>query len=291
MPEGCGTNAMNVYEHSVFDCLVFVITCEEHKTVALTKTNELRMFSWFPFMPLQDVFTWSRLSREGLTLILNKKDQQVSNDDADEEEPSPVVLPDHSLTWHNIFRVQVPKPKKCFTRITQFIQLTGDTDKKCCQNIADSRIRWVKIDDMIKQADAASSLWGNEVIVNCQALLNPVDKPDFLSEFTLKDCFPSQPDEVALLKQLGWSMELVQELFGSYVGHLYPAFQMTASSFRLFLLKHSLLACDDPRINSLFHAFAPGSDCLSFGQLLMGIASMDPKAQNDSAVRARIIFQ
>ena len=96
MPEGAGTNVMNIYDDAVFDCLVFVIVCDRHKTVALTNTN--RLFSWFPFMPLADVFTWNRISRDGLAIMLGK------NEANEEVDPTMAALPDYTVSWLNIFR-------------------------------------------------------------------------------------------------------------------------------------------------------------------------------------------
>lgn len=277
-------------EARTYDCIAFVITCERHKTIALTGTSEHRQFSWLPFVPLQDTFTWRRISRDGLEIILGKKDPTAKDEDVDPEtDPMPPMLPEHTHAWRDTFRVQMPR-KKFYLRMTQCVKLEGNDDRsKCCENVPGSRIRWIKVEDIAQGVQG--DLWGHEVVAICRNRLGNV-KSAFLAEMSLKCCHPSEESpEAALLRQLGWSNDKVQELFADFAVHLFPAFQMTLPSFRCFILKNALLDGDDARIKRLFSVMSFNKEFLTFAHFLAGVISMDPKASNNSSVRAKIIFR
>ena len=297
MPEqgDANSNTVNTCEQRISDCLVYVIVCEKHKAVALTKTTEQRPFSWLPFIQLPSVFSWKRMSRIGLMIILGKKDTTT---EAEEEEsdadtvPLPVLPPTQEPYWIEQFRVPVPKTSNQFAlRLTQVVKMVSNQEGTCCANTPDSRIRWVKMATLASGA-SGDDLWGHEVATICSNMLTAT-RQHFLEEFSLDNCHPQEDtEEAALLKQLNWSVDQVRALFADFLEHQYPAFQMTPCSFRCFLLKKSLLDGPEKRMARLFRAMAGGGNkYLSFSQLLTGIAAMDPKASNKSTARARLIFK
>ena len=284
MPEGLGTNVMNIYEHLVFDCVVYVITCNNHNTVALTSTDQKRMYSWFPFIPLRDVFTWNRVSRDGLAIILGKH-----KDTAGDIDPTMATLPDHTVNWINILRLQMPNTKRFHNRIVQLVNLVSSPkDTKCCQNT--NRIRWVKLEDIQKRFKM-DDLWGDEVVTLCRAMCS-VNRI-FLTEFTIDDIknfCDSNTDEARLLKHINWTEDKVFELSFDYARHLYPATLMTINSFMVFLVKNELLSRNDKRFARLFKAFSADKEIVSFSHLLNGLACMDPNASNNLPARAKFAF-
>lgn len=288
MPEGSGNNMMNIYDHHVFDCVVFVIFCEKHRTFALTNVAERnRMFSWFPFVLLHDVFTWNRISRDGLSIILGQSDAEM--------DPTMAALPEYSVSWLNILRIQVPKSKKFYTRITQFVKLNEGSDEvKCCQTT--NRIRWVKMTDIL--SGTVSNAWGEEVTMMVKSLSN--EERVFLHECTLDSCFPYTNDspEGELLQQVNYNTAQIQEIYNDYVSHLYPAFCMTFNSFRCFLLKFQLVAMTDKQMNRLFQSAVTGENVapetkpyMTFEMFLLTLACMDPKANSKCNLRMQFIFR
>ena len=281
MPEGLGTNMMNIYEHHVFDCVVFVIICDKHRTIALTNTDPKRKYSWLPFVTLQEVFTWNRMSRDGLAIILGtRKDNEV--------DPTMAQLPEYSAYWLNIFRLQMPKVKHFYTRITQVVNLLSTNDT-CCRDT--SRIRWVKLDD-IQNSIKMNNLWGNEVVTICRELSST--NRVFLTELTMDDIknfYHSDFEEAKLIKQINWTEDRVFELYKDYFRHIYPASRMTVSSLMIFLVKNYLMSKNDKRSFRLYRTFALNEEILLFLQLLTGLACMDPNASNQWPARARFIFK
>ena len=186
----------------------------------------------------------------------------------------------------------MPRTKKFFQRITQFVKLVADKDKevKCCQT--NSQVRWVKLSHIIARSAEVDNLWGDEVVSMCRALCN-VERT-FLSEFDLSMCMPKCEDsqEAQLLSQVKWTMDKVHELLLDYVSHLYPSFAMTANSFRVFMLKYGLLPRTDQRLASgrLFRAFSEGKDSIGFIQMMYGLAAMDPLASTEQDCRIKFIF-
>lgn len=280
MPEGVGTNALNVYDHNIYDCLVSVIICNRHETVALT--NSKRLFSWFPFIPMPNVFTWNRISRDSLAIIMgNNEDSEI--------DATMNAIPEFTSIWLNIFRIQT-KTGRFFQRITQLVKLEGE-EGKCCQD--NDRLRWVKLSSIHLHSPELANVWGGEVISYCQALFN--NERTFLTEMALSSCFPSWNDsrEALLLEQVKWPVERIHELLQDYIEHMYPAFQMSTNSFRNFLFKHDCLPKDTcaTKIEELFQAFSEGKEWMEFKQLVYGLAAMDPKAKNDLDYRVKLIFQ
>ena len=286
LPQGIGTNVRNAYDQNVFDCVVFVIYCEKHQTVALTSSSSSdssRLFSYFPFIPLQDTFTLARMSRDGLAIILGRND---STADVDQ---TMATLPDCSTNWLNIFRVQMPQDGNFYSRYTQLVHIPkqGSSEFKCCQS--NSRIQWAKLSDVTARHKTVNDLWGDEVIAMCRAISS--NERVFLSELDLKTCVPTGQAQRKLLEHLKWSERRVHQLLEDFIKHMYPAIHMTANSFRCFLQKYAQPKANFKAFDRLFKAFAAGSEFVTFGQLLIGIACMDPKATNDLEARVKFIFQ
>lgn len=290
MPEGLGTNVLNVYDQVAYDCLVTVVTCSGHGTVALTAPSDwTRMYGYFPFIPLQDTFTWKRISRDGLALIF-KSDAAIAEDETF------ASLPDYLTTWLGISRVQLPNSSttKFCKRILQHVQLQTDATsgtKNCCC-IDNSRIRWIKLADVAK----CENLWSDEVIAICKAISgDETCRADFISEIDGRAVMSSVSSEehLSLLNNLNWSEKVVSELLEDYVRHMYPAMSMSVHSFDAFLQKYGLVGKKDKRIGRLFRAFASIDDAksLAFPQLLIGLAVMDPETANDQDARAKFIFK
>lgn len=280
MPEGSGTNILNVNDQ-VYDCLAFVILCEKHRTVALTNTSPASMFSFFPFVPLKDAFTWNRLSRDGLAIILGKSDETGDTG----TDPTMADLPDYTTSWLNITRVQLPGSCKFYSRITQLVTLTENGEGKCCQ--ANPRIRWLKQADVSKRGKV-ENLWGDEVVPMARGMRN--EERVYLCELDPKTCMPTAEAEVKLLVQVNWSEKRVHELMVDYVKHMYPAFNMTANSLKCFLQKNSLTGSSQKRYDRLYKAFAAGGQTVSFNRFLIGLACMEPNAGNDLECRGKFIF-
>lgn len=290
MPEGLGTNVLNVYEQVAYDCLVTVVSCTAHGTVALTAPSDwTRMYAYFPFIPLQDTFTWKRISRDGMALIFK-------SDVASGEDETSFSLPDYTTTWLGVSRVQLPSATstKFCTRVLQHVQLQTEKESKeanCCQD--NSRIRWLKLADVVK----CENLWSDEVISVCKAISGEeTSSADFIYEINDRAMMESVSSEehLALLSSLNWSEKLVSELLEDYVRHMYPAMNMSVNSLAAFLQKYGLVGKRDKKnIRRLFRAFAAINDAgtLSFPQLLIGLAVMDPEATNDQEPRAKFIFK
>lgn len=285
IPEGTGTNELNTYDQLLFDCVIYVIFCEKHQTIALTNiTDRNRAFSWFPFFPLNEVFTWHRTSQGGLAIILGQ------DDSSGEMEPSLATVPEYTIAWLNLQRIQMPN-SRFYARVTQFVKLlttppsSSPCKIKCCQPT--NRIRWIKLDDIV--ARKVDKIWGDEVVTICQDLRQ--DKRKFLYEWTLDNCHPPPESEHGrLLQTVEFTNQCSLQLYEAFARHLYPAWFMTEDSFRCFMLKHKLLSNSDKNINRLFKAFANGNDAISFQSFLIGMACMHPKANKQFEARAKFVY-
>lgn len=292
MPEGLGTNVLNVYDQVAYDCLVTVVSCRAHGTVALTAPSDwTRMYGYFPFISLVDTFTWKRISRDGLALIF-KSDAAIAEDETF------ASLPDYTTTWLGVSRVLLPSTStttKFCKRILQHVQLQTDasTGAKNCCCMDNSRIRWVKLADVAK----CENLWSDEVIGICKAISgDETCRSDFISEIDGRAVMSSvtSEDHAVLLGSLNWSEKVVSELLEDYVRHMYPAMSMSVHSLAAFLQKYGLLGKKDKKdTKRLFRAFAAINDAgsVTFPQLLIGLAVMDPETTNDQEARAKFIFK
>lgn len=300
MPEGSGNNLMNIYDHYVFDCVVFVIFCEKHRTVALTNTSEKhRMYSWFPYVFLHEVFTWNKISRDGLAIILGQSDVEM--------DPTLATLPEHTVSWLHILRLQMPQTKKIFLRVTQFVKLhevdnCSDDPIPCCQQT--NRIRWVKLSDLLN--NCLDNLWGDDVLKIVRSLSQ--EQRRFLHEYPLDSymCFADSADEEQLYKNLELSIEMIQEMYEAYIHHLYPAFFMSYSSFQCMLLKLNVEIGSNLQVLSflemikLYRAICriqlpniecDSTDCMTFKRYLLAICAMDPRTDCRNRARIRLLFK
>jgi Ca2+-binding EF-hand superfamily protein len=93
-----------------------------------------------------------------------------------------------------------------------------------------------------------------------------------------------------MLKELNIGEAEVEKLYSDFIEHCFPAFSMTLYSFINYMTKYSYQK-NDSRFPSLFNAFNyEKNGFLSFHELLLGLASMEPTTSNREA-RIKFVFR
>ena len=101
---------------------------------------------------------------------------------------------------------------------------------------------------------------------------------------------PPRNTEEELLKSLSLTQTDVERLYADFIAHCYPSFYLSPASFAAYLSAHGLVK-EEAKAAKLFTAFnAARNGYLSFHELLLGLAAMEPAAKQGEH-RAKLIFR
>lgn len=268
----------------VYDCVVYIFYCQTHDCVALSSTERTRVV-WFPFLPLEEGFTYKKAASNGIATFLGRRRSENDQDEA-------YQVPKYTTQFVHMLHVQLPTDRH-FVRLASFVQVEGNNEKfPCCQPTV--HLNWVQSYDIIQ--DQVESLWGPEVKQFLNLLIRP--EPIWMEEFSKTDALRllspenAQPYQLKLLSSCKVNQETVQALFEDYIEHCFPATFMCLESLKAYLLKYGFNS-KDARFIWICKAMAfkhPGQGYLDFDEFLLGILCMEPTTEHNEA-RMRMLFR
>lgn len=179
---------------------------------------------------------------------------------------------------------------KFITRFVYFFTLLPE-QKFCCKNT--NRIRWITPNNLLNSF--WPNLWGPELIEFVKLSLTPPIQTQ-IYEFSLEEAFffvPREPPrnmEELILRTSHITEKDVERLYSDFIEHCFPSFYQALESFKCYMEKYGFDK-NDNRLPLLFNAFNfYANGFLSFHELLLGLAAIDPNTIHDEW-RARFIFR
>ncbi|OTF82911.1 hypothetical protein BLA29_011040, partial [Euroglyphus maynei] len=117
-----------------------------------------------------------------------------------------------------------------------------------------------------------------------------------ISEYSLEEVFlyvPRDPPrnlEEEMLKPIHITEKDVERLYEDFLIHCYPSFSMSIESFKCYMKKHEFEK-NDHRLVRFFRGFNyTKTNYLSFHELLLGLACMEPTIQHGK-FRVKFIYR
>ncbi|KAF7488152.1 Serine/threonine-protein phosphatase PP-X -like protein 2 [Sarcoptes scabiei] len=291
-PEGLSINP----SVKIYDAIVYLIYCDEHDKIAVTNVERARCV-WFPFVYLPENQTWMQAAKNGLDLIIGRKDAEM--DAAESAKQAPL----YSIGFLNVLRIQLPL-EKYITRLAMIVCLkkSPNSSFQCCQR--SMRINWIRASDIL--TDRIDKIWGPELKnftkMSQELASDPNDdqkiaKPrTLITEFSLQNSFyhymvENNSPEKKLLQASHIKPEHIAEIYENFVEHCYPSFYMSYESFKFYLIKYGF-GHHDERLPFLFRAFSLyNNDFLHFHEVLLGLIAMEPSAKHLTEGRLNFIFR
>jgi Ca2+-binding EF-hand superfamily protein len=268
---------------TVFDCCAYVIHCPKHSMIACSKEEKVKAV-WLPFVPLPPIRTWIDGSTDGANIILSKGDASVYS----RLKSKP---PFSEAQCMQVLRIQLPQTQKFITRLIYYIKLDPNNNEfKCCEDT--KRLFWLPLDRVI--AANVEDLWGPELSEFARLISGPIVQN--MIEYSLDQAFfyvPRDPPrnlEEEMLKSANITEKDVERLYGDFVEHSFPSHFLTKDSFKDYMSKYGFEK-NDSRLQLLFNALNYlGTGFLSFHELLIGLASMEPNTKHAEA-RNKLVFR
>ena len=277
------------------DTFCFLIVCPTHKKVAVAVGSH-RTALWMPFIYITPTTTWRQAITEGVATILSGKDKNTLDKLKNISKPKQAF--DSKIL--EVFRIQLPKTLRIITRVICLIVLKnlGNLSQNSCpKHIKTERIEWIELDKLAK-----CEFWGPEVGLSkvkfdkWQKDAANVDSYQEFKEFFIEDVYqyygrtPAKNLEEWMLSSLQINEQVVDRLFTDYFEHCFPSFYMSKTSFCEYICKYGLER-NQKKLNNLFNAFNfQRNGYLSFHEVLLGLAAIDPKAPNIES-RFKFVFR
>ena len=227
--------------------------------------------------------SWSESVYAGCILMMSENDdhyQQIISG------PSPIA----SLQLLEIMRIQLPQSLIFLSRYMFYIKINSP---RCCKPNVTNSIIWISLSSLDSQVKKA---WGPELMQYGRWIVAKFERfTQQVYEFSLNDLYfysprdPPRNAEETLLLELDISEKTIEVLYNDFLDHCLPCFSLPVESFKFYLSKFGLQ--DDDRLDSLFLAFNYlNSGYISFHELLMGLAALEPNACH-SDTRIKFIFR
>lgn len=285
----------DVTEETLIDTLCFLIVCRTHKKVAIAVGTK-RTALWLPFIHVLPTTSWRKAITEGVALILGEQDKKITERLKNLSQPKLVY--DNKIL--EVSQFQLPKTLRIINRVICLISLKniGKISQNMCPNHRNSEsIEWFDMDKVTQ-----TNFWGPEVahslrkyerwISDSKKVPRYQEEKEFLSDdiFRYYGRSPAKNMEEYLLSGLKINEGVVERLFTDYFEHCFPSFYMTKISFVEYLCKYGFER-NEKKLNNLFNAFNYlSTGYLSFHEVLLGIAFIDPKIQHMES-RFKFVFR
>lgn len=137
---------------SLYDCIAFVIYCEEHDRILLAHHSDTTKIAWLPFVVQPEGETWVSAAHAGVNAIIGRRDNTELDATSAER-----LKPHYKLTYLHIERVQ-SSTERFYTRVTHFVHLKQSEGFKCCKDV--DHLCWVKAVDVLH--DQVKDIWSPE---------------------------------------------------------------------------------------------------------------------------------
>ncbi len=209
----------------------------------------------------------------------------------------------------DIFRVQWPKTRQFYTRITVLVMIEpevaegekqkGNGGTSCYCRVCVSSIIWMGAEDL---SASGNKFLGPEVSLFFSQLQEAdIGKFQLTKNYvdcSVRDCFRRLLSQSAVPGQQNGSGELLHSakynklaivrLYNEFVGHCFPSQYMNFHSFKSFMAKLNL---QGDELTRLFKAFSSKHSYLCFEELLLGLAALDTTTPHSgTALKFRLGF-
>lgn len=275
-------------EKRLYDCAAFVLLCGKHQTMAVSQQTAVHSICWLPFTVLPTDTSWEEGALLGSYIVLSAGSLELFNWLKENKPYEENFLID-------VFRFQWPQTLEFTTRLTYYVKLkqtSGVSKFACCQST--SRIQWIPLS--VLQSGVVDKVWGPELLEFSRWTAGSSSGGQRIQEISLKQAFchvprdPPRSLEEAMLKSASVTEQDVERLYTDFVDHCFPAFAMTVWSFSQYMQKYGF-ENNDQRLVRLFQAFNyQRNGHLSFQELLLGLAVMEPNTAHGEA-RIKFIFR
>ncbi|KAI2810833.1 hypothetical protein BLOT_001999 [Blomia tropicalis] len=265
-----------------YDCCAFVIHCAEHQRILTSKQEQAR---WLPFTQMMPNRSWKDGALIGFCVVLGGSDPTKFN-------ALKATPPYETFKCMQIKRIQMPQTRKFITRHIYYFKLKPNTPGfQCCQVISPN-LEWAQLTDV--SWGRLKHVWGPELLEFGKLAAGTFRQR--ISEFGLDEAFlfvPRDPPrnlEEGMLRSLQITEKDVERLYGDFVEHCFPSSHQTLHSFKCYIAKYGFEQ-DEDRLEKLFEAFnIANNGYLSFHELLLGLACMEPSIQHGE-FRVKFIFR
>ena len=273
---------------SVYDNCCFLIYCDRHQNILLTKGTK----KFMPHAQLLASKPWYECSLEAaLGIVLGKV---ISDIQMEHYKQNP---PFKQFVLAQIFRYQLPQSERFLTRLIFLVTL--QTSKiQCCRST--NICRWYSISEAVA---SELSTWGPEVSFYANICMSGnVKILNTVEEYSLQDAYKymnesfeddqhidrHQEELSVLLANL--STHDVERLYAEYIEHCFPSFFITRDSFLIFMTKHEIETRPQVALR-YFSAFrSRGKHYMEFSELLLGLAAIDSRTSHAEA-RLKLVFR
>ena len=271
----------------IFHNMVFIIFCPKHRKIAVSDHFDAQreLAVWFPFVYLSSNIKKRITVEESISLILSDANPELKSL-YEKEQPFDLkisLIKSRTIQSFNI----------CFTRSACLVRLHSDNPVlKCCRKT--SRIIWLDIEQISN--NYIDCFWGphlNHYITNFDDDFQILRTGYFI--FTTIRPFILNPPpnlDLEVLKSLQISTNQIQLFYTDFIEHCFPSF-MSFPTFKDYLRKYGF-KISEKSFKRLYNGFMDYSqhpaDYLSVGELLLGLAHIDPKSAFNRT-RLKFIFR
>ena len=277
------------------DTFCFLMVCPTHKKVAVAVNSQKTAF-WLPFIYASQTISIKEAIAKGFVAILGNQDKKTMDKLKTLSKPKEI----YSYKILEVLRIQLPKTLRIVTRITCLIvlkKLRKLSPDLCPNHNKSDRIEWLDR-DKVSQIE----FWGPEVRLcllkydQWQKDSTNTEKYQEIKEFFIDDVYqyygrtPPKNMEEYMLNTLAINEHVVDRLFIDFLEHCFPSFYMSRTSLIEYLCKYGVERTDS-KLNNLFNAFSfYGKKFISFHELLLGLAAIDPMAPHNET-RYKFLFR
>lgn len=264
----------------VYDCVVYLMYCSKHEKMALTNTKQNK-YIWLPFVLLSDNETWEQIARQGVALMIGKKDAET--------EAKFSKIPNLEINPLHFLRIQLTD-RRFFIRYTNFVNIEEIEDFHCCQET--ESLAWVPVSDILQ----LENTWGPEILEFTNMLIN---HKFLIREITSEDVLAIQNEEVhaKLLNDCNITSEIILAVYDEFIESCYPSTYMCFDAFKAFLIRFGYMK-NDTRFPWIFNAMSCNkkeashyNSFLDFNEFLIGLLCMEPNSDNDNSYRLAMIYR
>lgn len=268
-----------------YDCCAYIIHCPVHNRILINHQDHV---VWMPFTSLLHNLGWEDNAILGFIIIVSGGDPDRVN--AFKENP-----PYENFMCMQVLRLQLPRTMRFITRLIYHFRIKCNNNEgqghfhfQCGQNT--DNLEWISLHEITKY----NNLWGPELL-EFGNNLNTM-KETKISEYSLEEVLlyvPRDPPrnlEEEMLKPIHITEKDVERLYEDFLVHCYPSFSMSIESFKCYMKKHEFEK-DDARLVRFFRGFNyTKTNFLSFHELLLGLACMEPTIQHGK-FRVKFIYR
>lgn len=295
----------------IYDCVLHLIHCTEHQQVALAchrktpvgSTGAEEVYS-LPFTMLSPKQTWQISALNGSFRVLSGANMELF-------EKLSAFPPYREAYIMQVMRVQLPdRENTFFTRLIFYVRLhrsvlnnkkpSGSSKSdhsyayQCCQN--NDRIKWHSFATLAEGDSSPKACWGSEVFEFCRAFAKskygrlPQKILSYSTDMARAKLINSTGGANELLYSAKVTLTQMELLFVDFLEHCFPSLTMQIESFKAYMSKNNFEIINN-RMVRLFRAFNYlKTGYLTFHELLLGLATLDLKAENNKE-RLEFVFR